>query len=170
MERDTRDLIRGVLTASIAPLILLLLCALVVGLIISLDPIPSGAQTSPSFCGKSSVATPRSSLITSGTAHATASVANSAVFTLTTSSTPAIPVLSQGSIVGVLVSVRTSTVVERHDGTAPTNDSGNEYGSGGANGSTFVVCGTDLMNGNLKLVGNTGTAALVIFDFYTDGK
>lgn len=128
------------------------------------------AQTSPSFCGKASVATPRSSLITSGTAHATASVTNAAVLNLTTSSTPQIPVLSQGSIVGVLVSVRTSTIVERHDGTNPTNDTGNEYGSGGANGSTFVVCGSDLVNGNLKLVGNTGTAALVIFDFYTDGK
>lgn len=128
------------------------------------------AQTSPSFCGKASVATPRSTLIVSGSAHATASVANSSVFTLSTSSSPAIPVLSQGSIVGVLVSVRTSTILERHDGTAPTNDSANEYGSGGANGSTFVVCGSDLVNGNLKLVGNSGTAALVIFDFYTDGK
>src|SRR5262249_61164743 len=98
------------------------------------------------------------------------SLRTSSVFNLTTSSSPAIPTLSQGSIVGVFVSVRPSTLLERHDGTNPTNDSANEYGNNGANGNTFVVCGSDLTNGNLKLVGNSGTAALVILDFYVDGR
>lgn len=128
------------------------------------------AQTSPSFCGKASVATPLSTKIVSGAAHATVSVSNGTVFNLTTTSTPSIPVLSSGSIAGVVVSVRTSTILERHDGTAPTNASANEYGLAGANGAVFIVCGSDLTSGNLKLVGNTGTAALVIFDFYTDGR
>ena len=41
-----------------------------------------------------------------------------------------IPTLSSGSIIGASIAVRTGTIIERHDGTAPTNDSGVDYGPG----------------------------------------
>lgn len=166
MRDDTRDLLWALKRTGAVALATLLGLA-----VIACSVWPAHAQgNQPVFCGKASVATPQSSLIVSGTAHATLSVTNGSVFTLTTSSSPAIPVLRQGSIVGAVISVRTSTLLERHDGTNPTNDSANEYGNNGANGNIIVVCGSDLLNGNLKMVGNSGTAALVIIDFYTDGR
>src|SRR3954463_4623006 len=103
--------------------------ALYVSLSIAIIASVASAQTAPAaFCGKASVALPRREIIVSGASYATQSVSNAAI------SSPTLPVLTSGSLVGALVLVETATIRERHDGTAPTNLGGTQYGPGGVGG------------------------------------
>jgi hypothetical protein len=153
-------------------LILLLVGIIVVVLAFGLASL-AGAQTLPAaFCGWPSVALPPTSLITSTTkAIATSSVANSAI------TTPSIPALSQGSIVGCLFTVETATIRVRDDGVSPTALSGVQYGPGAAGGTVFTACGSALATGTganatvmQRWVADTTTAALVTQECYVNGR
>jgi hypothetical protein len=133
------------------------------------------AQTGPAslssggFCGYSGAATPLSTQITSGAAYASASITNGTVHV------PVLPVLSQGALIGAIVTVGANTIRERHDGTSPTTDIGVLYGTGTAanasetaNGQSFIVCGTDLAK--LRLTGSSVGPATVHFNYYGPGR
>jgi energy-converting hydrogenase Eha subunit A len=172
LEPDTRDMLWGVKVTGIITALAFLAITLAVVAVLALWS-PAHAQTSPAtFCGWPSVALPPTSLITSTTkAIATSSVTNGAI------TTPSIPTLSQGSIVGCLFTVETATIRVRDDAQSPTAVSGMQYGPGGAGGTVFTACGSSLATGTganatvmQRWVADTSTAALVTQECYVNGR
>ena len=90
------------------------------------------------FCGSLSVATPITSQVATGAVYASAAVTN-------TPSSPVIPTLTQGSLVGMLAFVEIAPIRVRVDGGIPTTLAGMQYGPSPApGGAFFITCGSDL--------------------------
>ena len=123
------------------------------------------------FCGYSFVRTPNSNDLVSGTTgYASGSITNAVT------SPTILKLTGSGAsrIVGALIFIESATIRERHDGVAPTADSGMQYGPGAPGGSAFRVCGSDFqVAGTARLkwtaAPSTGTAKFFIWT-YVDGQ